>query len=260
MSGEIVRKETVSMVPIVDGCARPNDLEGAFRIAKLFHATGMLPQGVNTPEQAMVALMAGMECGLSPTQSLQNVMVVNKRPTVWGDAAIGLVWASGKMESHTESIEGEGDRRAGVCVVKRKGDAQPYSVRFSVDDAKKANLWGKAGPWSQYPDRMLKLRARAFAIRDKFADVLKGLGIREEVDDYETTTRRVEVVTSSKPSLADRLDAANHVPVQEAGAAVDEHPAAPARPGDAKPKFDLDGNPVEPSIDDIMAKAAPIKR
>src|SRR3546814_15538068 len=43
---------------------------------------------------------------------------------------------------------------------------------------------GKQGPWSQYPQRMRQMRARAWAMRDGFADVLKGIGIAEEVRDF----------------------------------------------------------------------------
>src|SRR3546814_17968193 len=53
-----------------------------------------------------------------------------------------------------------------------------------MDDAKKAGRAGKQGPWSQYPQRMLQMRARAWAMRDGFADVLKGIGIAEEVRDF----------------------------------------------------------------------------
>ena len=49
--------------------------------------------------------------------------------------------------------------------------------------AKKASLWTKPGPWQQYPDRMLQMRARGFALRDTFADVLRGLISREEAED-----------------------------------------------------------------------------
>jgi hypothetical protein len=52
-----------------------------------------------------------------------------------------------------------------------------------VADAKRAGVWGKAGPWTQYPKRMLGIRARSFALRDVFPDVLGGLDIREEVED-----------------------------------------------------------------------------
>jgi hypothetical protein len=50
--------------------------------------------------------------------------------------------------------------------------------------AKKAGVWKKAGPWNDYPDRMLNIRARAWCLRDLFADVLHGLSVGEEVEDY----------------------------------------------------------------------------
>jgi hypothetical protein len=53
-----------------------------------------------------------------------------------------------------------------------------------VADAKAAKLWGKSGPWTDYPRRMLKFRARGFVLRDVFGDVLKGLRTAEEVRDY----------------------------------------------------------------------------
>ncbi len=249
MANEIVKQEEKPYIPIVGGVAQPRDIDGVFRLAQLFGQAGMLPHGVNTPQQVCIMLMAGMEVGLSPTQAIQNVMVVNNRPTIWGDAAIGLVQASKKMTSHEEGIKGEGDQRYGYCTVKREDDPTPHTVTFSVQDAKNAGLWGKAGPWKAYPDRMLTLRARAFALRNKFADVLKGLGIREEVEDIEPPTRTVSVSFDDKPrrSLNDKLDA------QGAGDAQST-PAAPA-PAPERKGFTLTGDPIE----DALANAQDIK-
>jgi len=54
---------------------------------------------------------------------------------------------------------------------------------FSMVDATKANLANKEGPWRSYPGRMRQMRARGFALRDSFADVLKGISIAEEAMD-----------------------------------------------------------------------------
>ena len=59
----------------------------------------------------------------------------------------------------------------------------PIIRTFSIAEARKARLLGKSGPWQDYRGRMLQMRARGFALRDGFADVLKGLNIREEVED-----------------------------------------------------------------------------
>jgi hypothetical protein len=109
---------------------------------------------------------------------------VNGRPSVYGDAALAVCKASAVCEYVIESIEGDGDQMVATCTAQRRGYPQPTVVRFSVSDAKKASLWGKTGPWSQYPRRMLQMRARGFALRDAFPDVLKGLVTAEEAQDY----------------------------------------------------------------------------
>jgi hypothetical protein len=136
------------------------------------------------PESCMLAIQHGSEVGLSPMQSLQSIAVINGRPTIWGDAALALVQSSPVCEYVREFTEGEGEALVAVCEAKRRGYPQPTVVRFSMADAKRAGLAGKSGPWSQYPARMLTLRARGFALRNAFADALRGLITAEEAQDY----------------------------------------------------------------------------
>lgn len=137
---------------------------------------------INTPEVALIRLQAGLELGLTPVWSLTNVMVVNGRPSVWGDALLGLIQAHPDCEDVIEEYSGDGDELTAICTVKRKGRL-PVKREFSVEDATTAGLWGKTGPWIQYPKRMLQMRARSWACRDSFADVLRGLGVVEEMRD-----------------------------------------------------------------------------
>lgn len=125
----------------------------------------------------------GKDIGLSPTQSLASVLIVNGRPSIFGDAALSLVRASGLLEDFEETIEGDGEKMVAVCRVKRKGSKRDHVERYSVADAKQAKLWGNDGPWQTAPKRMLKFRARSFALRDEFGDVLAGLLFVEEAED-----------------------------------------------------------------------------
>jgi hypothetical protein len=159
--------------------------DDAFRFSKMVAASEFAPKDFKgKPESCMLAIQHGSEVGLSPMQSLQSIAVINGRPTIWGDAALALVIGSHVCEYVTEGVDGEGDKMAAVCFAKRRGYEKATIVRFSVDDAKKAGLWGKIGPWQQYPKRMLQLRARGFALRDAFPDVLRGLITAEEAQDY----------------------------------------------------------------------------
>jgi len=169
--------------------------DDAFRFSKMVAASEFAPKDFRgKPESCLLAIQHGSEIGLSPMQSLQNIACINGRPAIWGDAALAVAMASPVCESVTETIDGEGDNMVATCTAKRRGYEKPTVVRFSVADAKKAGLWGKSGPWSQYSKRMLQLRARGFALRDAFPDVLKGLVTAEEAQDYPTTPATAEPV------------------------------------------------------------------
>ena len=159
-------------------------LEEAFRFANAICASGFAPKGMEKPEAVLVAIQLGAELGLTPMAALQNTAVINGRPAIYGDAALALVRSSGLLESYKEEEIGEaGSDGYGYRVTAaRKGD-QAAIESFTVADAKRAKLWGKAGPWTDYPKRMLRFRARGYVLRDLFGDVLKGLRTVEEARD-----------------------------------------------------------------------------
>ena len=170
-------------------------MEDAFRFAQMVSKSEFAPKDFRgKPESCLLAIQHGSEIGLSPMQSLQNIACINGRPAIWGDAALAVAMASPVCESVFENIEGDGEQMVATCIAKRRGYERPTVVRFSVADAQKAGLWGKSGPWTNYPRRMLQLRARGFALRDAFPDVLKGLVTAEEAQDYPTTPATPEPV------------------------------------------------------------------
>jgi len=181
----------------------PQSLSEAMEFAAMMSKSSIVPKDYqNNPGNILVAIQWGMELGLQPMQSMQNIAVINGRPAIWGDAMLALVRGSGLLESINEKITDTGC----VCIVKRRGE-EAVIREFTMDDATKAGLKGKAGPWSQYPKRMLQLRARAFALRDVFPDVLRGIHIAEEAQDIppEKNMGAVDEVPEAKPDIATRV-------------------------------------------------------
>ena len=162
---------------------RPQSFADLVQFANMASKSAMVPRDYQgKPENIMLAIQMGSELGLAPMQSLQNIACVNGRPAVWGDAVVGLCRQSPVCKDIVEAVTGEGDKQVATCTATRVG-AEPVVRSFSVEDAKKAGLWGKQGPWQQYPKRMLQMRARGFAVRDAFPDVLRGLITAEEAAD-----------------------------------------------------------------------------
>lgn len=169
----------------------PGTMAEAMQLAEMLAGSTLVPKDYQrNPSNIMVAIIWGSEIGLAPLQALQNVSVINGRPSIWGDAALALVRGHPACVSVREGVDGEGDARTGWCEVTRRGE-EPQRRTFSVDDAKKAGLWGKQGPWQQYPARMLQLRARGFALRDVFPDALRGVITTEEARDTPPEPRDV---------------------------------------------------------------------
>jgi hypothetical protein len=159
----------------------PTTIEQVWRFAELAFKSELAPKDMDSAEKCAVAILHGLEVGLPPMQALQRICVINGRPTIWGDAVLGLVRSSGLLETIQEEITGENGAMVATCTVKRVGEAA-VTRSFSAEDAKVAKLWDKAGPWQQYRKRMMQMRARAFALRDVFPDVTGGMYLREELD------------------------------------------------------------------------------
>jgi hypothetical protein len=193
----------------------PTTIDEVFRLATGIAKSGLAPKSMTTPEQISIALMTGLELGLPPMQAIQRIAVVNGRPTLWGDALPALLWSRGfKID---EQIADDGAR----CTITRP-DGTTITRTFTEKDARKAGLWGKAGPWQQYPSRMLQMRARGFAARDGAADVLAGLYLAEEVQDESMKDVTPRAAVAELPDIPDVPD------IPDASPPEDEEIADPA--------------------------------
>ncbi len=180
----------------------PRNLAEAMEFAKIIASSDMVPKDyVNKPGNVLVAVQTGAELGLKPMQSLQGISVINGRPGIWGDAMWALVISHPEYEdSHEEKTD------TGCTITLKRRGRSAVVVTFTLDDAKKAGLAGKQGPWQTAPKRMMQMRARAFAARDLFADALKGIKSIEELRDY-PTDERVERDITPAPAAAATISA-----------------------------------------------------
>jgi hypothetical protein len=241
----------------------PRSLKEALQLADLIHRSKLAPKGFDTPESCLVGILYGMEVGLSPIAALQRMAIIDGRPTIWGDAALALVQASGLLLSIREEIQEDPKQSitnnlTAICTVTRHGRAEQITNTFSIEDAKRAGLWQKPGPWSDYPKRMLAMRARAFALRDAFPDVLAGLYLREEIEP--ATIAQQTTVEGKEQNDAIPSDHPNPEPnIAESQPDSKDHFAAPTKrraPPPPKPtdaKTSIDANNIQPSTEDATS-------
>jgi hypothetical protein len=187
----------------------PKTPDQAMELAIRLSKSTIIPKDYqNKPEDTLVAILMGAEIGLNPLQSIQGIAVINGRPCIWGDTLLAKVQESGLLVMFDETFEGDlKTNLVAKCVIKRKDMENTIERIFSMDDAKRAKLWDK-DIYQKYPYRMLQMRARSFALRDAFADILKGLYIKEEVEDY---TIEKDITTPAKSqTLIEELEQKLH--------------------------------------------------
>lgn len=160
-----------------------NNIDEVYRLAQWICKSEFAPKNADATSVTL-RILKGQEIGLPPLAAVQNIAVINGRPAVYGDVMLGLIRASGLLASFSEEAIGERGKDSfgyRCTAVRVKGDKS--AQEFTVYDAKAAGKWGSPGPWSSYPLRMLQMRARSWALRDLFADVLNGMTTIEEARD-----------------------------------------------------------------------------
>lgn len=229
----------------------PKTADEAMAIASRIAKSGLIPkQYQGKPEDVFACMLWCHTLGMPIMQGLQSITVINGRPSLFGDGLLAVVMSSGKLEDFKETIETDSNGvEVATCTVKRKGLASPVTWSFSKEDARKAGLLSKTGPWQQYPKRMLQMRARAFALRSAFPDVLSGMACAEEMEDVEDSTRSdvPEAAparkmparkTAKKVELADVSDLD---PIEPPEPPAPEPVAELEAPAEEVPAFDADG-------------------
>ena len=170
----VKRVETNPLLMLSEQWTRLEALsERAFR-------SGILPKYVDCKEKAFIIALKGVELGLSPMYAMEHVVVVNGKATIDGQAMLRLIYerVPGARVDFVTPVERQNDE----CEVEMARPGQkPQKFRFAMDDARRAGLLSKPGPWQQYPRQMLKWRAVSEGARTVFPDAIAGLYLPEEM-------------------------------------------------------------------------------
>lgn len=139
---------------------------------------------IGNPAGVFAAIQYGSELGVPPMTSLQNVAVINGRPTLGADLSLGIAMRHPDWAGY--SVKWDDKTEAAITTVRRRnkitGAIDEFTNTFSMADARRAGLVKPGGAYEKWPKRMLKHRATQFSLRDAFADVLHGLYDPSEMD------------------------------------------------------------------------------
>ncbi len=148
--------------------------------APLMHRSRLF--GVANEEQAVAIMVKGYELGLGMSASFELIQVVEGKPTLIPRGALALAYQSGLIErlKITEIKDQSGAPYGCTVEGKRKGGME-YSITYTMDDARRADLVRTKSGWEKYPANMLKWRAIGFWIDTVLPDVQGGMKRADEM-------------------------------------------------------------------------------
>lgn len=224
MTSIVTRQQAVDLI-------MPSSGADVLDLGRQIISAGLAPKSMTRPEQVALAIRAGLESGLTPMRSLQAFVVINGQIAPKADTSIALIRKSGACKSLTMGMmhDTKGEL-SGYFIESERSDMPGVNrTEYTVAMAKKAGLWGKAGPWSQYPDRMLRARAIGYHGRDYYSDVLVFGHVAEELDEPIHQPKPVEsVVVGVVDDLVKPLP--SEAVVEPSQPAADPKPQPPAEP------------------------------
>lgn len=179
------------------------NMDQAMKVCEWLAKSPLIPKAYQgNPQAIWTAGAMGQKLGLDLFTSMMGIASINGRPCVWGDVLRGKILSSSLLESLTEDFEGKGDALTAVCTITRKG-LPAYTARFGVPDAKAAGLLGR-DTWKNYTPDMLANRAFGRAARRRFADVLCGMHVGEEMEDAQVVDVTASATVRAEPKPAKR--------------------------------------------------------
>ena len=136
MKTQIAEKQELSSALVVSQkptfSLLPTSLKEAIEISQIMAKSDFVPIAYrNKPGNIIVAIQMGAELGLPPMQALQNIAVINGRPTLWGDAMLAIIMAHKSFERIKEDDkETIAANKKATCTVKRRGAGAATSYRW----------------------------------------------------------------------------------------------------------------------------------
>jgi len=159
----------------------PEHLDDLSRITAGLHESGLLPDGVRNPLQAMAIAHYGRTLGLDVWQSFRGIDVIKGRPHPSAALVQGLIMSSGCCD-YFEPRE-QSAQRVTWATRRTGGSGNEIVSEYTIAEAERAGLVRGGGNWAKHPLDMLNARCRARLGRLVYPDVVGGMYLADEVSE-----------------------------------------------------------------------------
>jgi hypothetical protein len=168
-------------------------LDAMIRVSEMLASSSLVPAAYRgKAANVLLASLAGQPFGWDPTMSMRSFHIIEGSPSLKPEVMLALVRRAG------HSVSGDTSPTGATITGTRRDSGDSMTVTFTMEDAKRAGLAGKRGPWTQYPASMCWARALSQLCRMLFPDVVLGAGYTpEELGAFSNDDPMPTVVTAA---------------------------------------------------------------
>jgi len=161
----------------------------AYNMAKVLSTSTLVPkdQYQGNPANCLIALEMAQRTGFSPLHVMQNLYIIQGKPSWSGQFCAAAINACGKFSplEYVQLLEDDGTTKGYYAQATRLATGKLCVASPVTWDMVKKEGWDKksGSKWLSMPDLMFHYRAAAFFVREFCPEVLCGLQTAEEVQD-----------------------------------------------------------------------------
>lgn len=178
--------------------------EHAQRVAQMLCQSDLVPASFKgNIQNTMIALEMAYRIGASPLMVMQNLYVIQGKPSWSSSFIVAAINSSGKFSPIRYHLEGEGEHMKCYAWALDASDGEKLIGPTVTMEMAKAEGWlTKSGSkWKTMPELMIRYRAAAFFGRLYAPEIMMGMQTSEEVQDVQYAT----VVATKEDKEADRV-------------------------------------------------------
>lgn len=184
--------------------------EHAQRIAKMISASSLIPQKYqNNIPNTMIALEMANRMKLSPLMVMQNLDVVQGKPSWSSTFVISMINGCGKFKDFdwiTEKDQ-QGNTRSATAFATRISDGKVVEgTKVTLEMATAEGWMGKNGSkWKTMPEQMIRYRSATFFARLHCPELLNGIVTTDEVYDIKSNDEYSQEQRQSSSNAAKNM-------------------------------------------------------
>jgi hypothetical protein len=181
-----VEDKPLATVPDQSAFANTGSFDHAQRVAKMLASSNLIPENYrNNIQNTMIALEMANRIGASPLMVMQNLYIVQGKPS-WSSTFItAAINACGRFSPIRYEVTGEGDSMTcAAWAFDLATNEKLYGPTVTMQMAKEEGWLNKNGSkWKTLAPLMIRYRAATFFGRLYAPEILMGMQTAEEVQD-----------------------------------------------------------------------------